>query len=171
MNKTHKLIIAALLTALVTLATLAFQVPVPATKGYINLGDSVIFIAALLLGPRYGAIAGGIGSALADLLSPYAVWAPFTLVIKGLEGFIVGYVFYKLFSGKSSIRARILAMVAGGLWMAVGYFGAETILYSMPAALVEFPGNVFQAVGSAALALPAVEVLSRVNAINNIHNQ
>jgi len=170
MSKTHKLIVAALLTALVAVATLAFQVPIPATKGYINLGDTVIFIAALLLGPRYGAIAGGVGSALADLLSPYAVWAPFTLVIKGLEGFIVGYIFYKLFSGKSSIKARAIAMVIGGLWMAIGYLGAEIILYGMPAALVELPGNVFQALGSAALALPAVEVLSRVKALKDINN-
>jgi hypothetical protein len=106
MNKTQKLVLAALLTALVTVATIAFQVPVPATKGYINLGDTVIFLAALLLGPRYGAIAGGVGSALADLLSPYAAWAPFTLVIKGLEGFIVGYVLYRLASAKGSSRFK-----------------------------------------------------------------
>jgi uncharacterized membrane protein len=167
MNKTQKMITAALLTALVALATMAFQVPVPATKGYINLGDTVIFVAALLLGPKYGAVAGGVGSALADLLSPYAVWAPFTLVIKGLEGFIVGYIFFKLFSARSSIRTKTVSMIAGGLWMAVGYFGAGAIMYGMPAALVEFPGNIFQAVGSAVLALPVVEVLSKVIAARN----
>lgn len=168
MNKTQKMITAALLTALVALATMAFQVPVPATKGYINLGDTVIFIAALLLGPKYGAVAGGIGSALADLLSPYAVWAPFTLVIKGLEGFIVGYIFYKIFAARSSVKAKAVSMMAGGLWMAVGYFGAGIILYGIPAALVELPGNMFQAAGSAVLALPVVEVLVRVLSARNI---
>jgi len=170
MNKTRKLILAALLTALVTVATMAFQVPVPATKGYINLGDTVIFLAALLLGPRYGAIAGGVGSALADLLSPYAVWAPFTLVIKGLEGFIVGYVLYRLSSAKSSAVSRIAAMALGGLWMAASYFTAEVFLYGLPAALVELPGNLFQALGSAALALPVAEVLARVKVIKNQNN-
>ncbi len=168
MNKTQKMITAALLTALVALATMAFQVPVPATKGYINLGDTVIFIAALLLGPKYGAVAGGIGSALADLLSPYAVWAPFTLVIKGLEGFIVGYIFYKMFAARESVKAKAVSMMAGGLWMAVGYFGAGIILYGIPAALVELPGNMFQAAGSAVLALPVVEVLVRVLSARNI---
>jgi uncharacterized membrane protein len=168
MNKTQKMITAALLTALVALATMAFQVPVPATKGYINLGDTVIFIAALLLGPKYGAVAGGIGSALADLLSPYAVWAPFTLVIKGLEGFIVGYIFYKIFAARSSVKAKAVSMMAGGLWMVVGYFGAGIILYGIPAALVELPGNMFQAAGSAVLALPVVEVLVRVLSARNI---
>ena len=170
MSKTHKLVIAALLTALVTLATMSFQVPIPATKGYINLGDTVIFIAALLLGSKYGAVAGGVGSALADLLSPYAVWAPFTFVIKGFEGFIVGYVFYRLSTAKGGTALRIAAMVLGGLWMAAGYFAVEIVLYGLPAALVELPGNLFQALGSAALALPVAEVLSRVNALKNINN-
>ena len=170
MNKTRKLVLAALLTALVTVATIAFQVPVPATKGYINLGDTVIFLAALLLGPRYGAIAGGVGSALADLLSPYAAWAPFTLVIKGLEGFIVGYVLYRLASAKGSVVSRIAAMALGGLWMAAGYFTVEIFLYGLPAALVELPGNLFQALGSAALALPVAEVLVRVKVIKNQNN-
>ncbi len=169
MNKTHKLIIAALLTALVTMATMAFQVPVPATKGYINLGDTVIFIAALLLGPRYGAVAGGFGSALADLLSPYGVWAPFTLVIKGLEGFLVGYVFLHMLSGKDGIGAKVIAMLVGGLWMAAGYFFAGTMLYGLPAALVELPGNAVQAIGSMVIALPVVEMLSRTDLLKNIN--
>ncbi len=163
MNKTHRLITAALLTALVTVATMAFQVPVPATRGYINLGDTIIFVSALLLGARYGAVAGGVGSALADLLSPYAAWAPFTLFIKGLEGFLAGYIFHSIFSGEKSFKARILAMAAGGLWMAAGYFGAEVVLYGSVAAFVELPGNLFQAAGSIILALPIVAVLDRVN--------
>ena len=75
----------AVLTALVAAATLSIRIPVPATQGYINLGDAVVIAAALVLGPRTGLIAGGIGSALADWLGGYAHWAPFTLIIKGLE--------------------------------------------------------------------------------------
>ncbi len=168
MDKTHRLVVVALLTALVTMATMMFQVPVPATKGYINLGDTVVFIAALLLDPKYGAVAGGLGSALADLLSPYALWAPFTLVIKGLEGFIVGYVFHCLPVGRSKTGARVTAMLLGGLWMVAGYFLTEVILYSVPAALAELPGNGVQAVGGMVLALPVVEVLSRTNLLKKI---
>ena len=69
MSNTRRMVLGALLTAMVAVATMAFQVPIPATKGYINLGDTVIFIAALLLGPGYGALAGGVGSAMADLIS------------------------------------------------------------------------------------------------------
>jgi len=163
MNKTYRLIIVSLLTALVALATIAFRVPIPATKGYINLGDSVIFISALLFGARYGAIAGGVGSALADILSGCAVWAPFTFVIKGLEGLLVGYIYFRFFSGEKSIKARIVSMIPAGLWMAAGYFGVEVILYGAPAAFVELPGNLFQAAGSILIALPIVAVISKIN--------
>jgi uncharacterized membrane protein len=78
--------------ALVTASTLLIKIPVPVTQGYINLGDAAVIIAALLFGPRTGLIAGGIGLALADWLGGYAHWAPFTLIIKGLEGFLVGLI-------------------------------------------------------------------------------
>jgi uncharacterized membrane protein len=53
-------------TTLVTASTLLIRIPVPATLGYINLGDAAVIMAALLFGPRTGLIAGEIGSALAD---------------------------------------------------------------------------------------------------------
>jgi uncharacterized membrane protein len=168
MTNTRKMVLGALLTAMVAVSTMAFQVPIPATKGYINLGDTVIFISALLLGPGYGALAGGIGSAMADLMSPYAAWAPFTLVIKGFEGFLVGYIFYRLLSGRTGIRSRALSMIVGGVWMAAGYFIAEVILYGLPAALVELPGNLIQAGGSAVIALPVVEVMRRINLLKGV---
>jgi uncharacterized membrane protein len=168
MSNTRRMVLGALLTAMVAVATMAFQVPIPATKGYINLGDTVIFIAALLLGPGYGALAGGVGSAMADLISPYAAWAPFTLAIKGLEGFLVGYLFHRLFSGRPGAGPRALSMIAGGIWMAAGYFVAELILYGLPAAMIELPGNLIQAGGSAVIALPVVEVMYRINLFKSI---
>lgn len=69
MNTLRTTSINAVFTALVTAATLLIRIPVPATQGYINLGDAVVIAAGLLLGPRTGLIAGGIGSALADWLA------------------------------------------------------------------------------------------------------
>jgi uncharacterized membrane protein len=71
--------------------TLVFQVYVPATRGYFNLGESMVYISALLFGPIVGAFSGGVGSMLADVLSGYYQYAPGTLVIKGIEGLIVGW--------------------------------------------------------------------------------
>jgi len=44
-----KLALAAVFAALVCVATLALVISIPATSGYFNLGETVIYIAALLL--------------------------------------------------------------------------------------------------------------------------
>lgn len=80
----------AISTALVCAATMFFTVYVPATKGFFNIGESMVFLSAILFGPFTGAFAGGVGSMLADLLLGYPHYAPATLVIKACEGFIVG---------------------------------------------------------------------------------
>jgi uncharacterized membrane protein len=82
--------VTAIFTALVCIATIIFSVYVPATEGFFNIGESMVFLSALLFGPYVGAFAGGVGSMLADLLLGYPHYAPATLVIKACEGFIVG---------------------------------------------------------------------------------
>ena len=81
----------ALMTAFVFITTSVIKIPIPFTNGYIHAGDTAIFLGGILLGPIHGAVAAGIGSAMADLLGGYAHWALPTLLIKGLMGFIVGY--------------------------------------------------------------------------------
>ena len=160
--QTRTLTINALAVALTSVATLAIRVPVPATQGYINLGDAVIFVAALLFGPRTGLLAGGIGSALADLLGGYAHWAPFTLVIKGVEGLLVGAL-----AGRSAFgtvwayAGAVAAATLGGACMVAGYFVTETFLYGWQPALAALSGNIVQAVGSVLVAVPCVAALLR----------
>ena len=76
-------------TALTTVATLLLVIPFPATSGYFNLGDSLVMISGLLLGPLGGFVAGGVGSALADMVG-YPHFAPITFIVKGCEGLVVG---------------------------------------------------------------------------------
>lgn len=80
----------ALFTALVFAATCIFTVYVPATRGYFNIGETMIYTAALLMGPLIGGLAGGVGAALADIFLGYGYYAPGTLVIKFCEGYLVG---------------------------------------------------------------------------------
>ena len=89
--KTREIAVTAIFTALVTATTMMIQVYIPETRGYFNLGELMVYLTALLFGPHVGAIAGGVGSALADLLTGYQIYTPATFVIKGVEGFIVGY--------------------------------------------------------------------------------
>lgn len=84
-GRTRQMVLAAMFVALGCVATMLVQIPSP-TNGYLNLGDAVVLLGAYLLGPAYGAVAGGAGPALADLLSGYAMYVPGTLVIKALMG-------------------------------------------------------------------------------------
>ena len=81
--------ITAVLIALSTLLTMFTKIPVPGIRGYFNVGDAVIMLAALLLGRKEGTLVGAIGPALADLLLGYAVFVPITFLVKGIEGFLV----------------------------------------------------------------------------------
>jgi len=153
---TRELAMSAVLAAAVCAATLIIRIPVPATSGYINLGDSMVFISALLMGARIGGIAGGVGSALADILGGYGSWAPFTLIIKGTEGFVAGHL-----SKKNSVIWSIIAVAVGGLIMVTGYFIVEVVLYGPPAAVAELPGNFFQAGSGLLIAVPVVKAIKR----------
>ncbi len=152
----RELAFSAVFAGAVCIATLIIRIPVPATSGYINLGDSMVFISALLMGARIGGIAGGVGSAIADIMSGYGSWAPFTLIIKGTEGFVAGYL-----SKKNSVIWSIIAVAVGGLIMVTGYFIVEVALYGPPAALAELPGNLFQAGSGLLIAVPVVKAIKR----------
>lgn len=117
------LVFAAISTALVCIATILFSVSVPATRGFFNIGESMVFLSAILFGPFVGAFAGGVGSMLADLLLGYYYYAPATLVIKASEGFIVGLL--TSHSPKFSkvgwrILTSLLGLLAGTLLAIIG---------------------------------------------------
>lgn len=135
----------AIFIALVAAGTIVIQVPMPATEGFVNVGDAVIFLAALLLGPLPALVAGGLGSALADLLTGYAHWAPWTLVIKGIEGWIAAAIGFHAFHHRgSAIGLPTLGMVAAAAWMVAGYLVAAIIMYGTAGALASVPGNLVQ---------------------------
>lgn len=81
--------------ALVFLATYFTRIPTPLPGGYFNLGDAVIMMAAAFLGPAGGLIAGSIGSGFADIAAAAFIYAPITLVVKGIEGLVVGLLISK----------------------------------------------------------------------------
>lgn len=131
---TLKLAIATVFAALVCIATIAFTVSVPATSGYFNIGETIIYVAALLFGPFVGAFAGGLGAAIADMLVA-PIFAPGTLVIKSCEGAIVGFLGKKLLTQTSRSNWRIyttlLGVVVGVLLATTGsfYYSGNVELY------------------------------------------
>ena len=83
--KVRKLTRAAMLSALACVLTIFPQIPTP-TGGYVHFGDSIIYIAAVFLGPVAGAVVGAVGHSLADIMSGYVVFAIPTFIMKGLMG-------------------------------------------------------------------------------------
>ncbi|MCX7772962.1 MAG: ECF transporter S component [Clostridia bacterium] len=121
-GNTRKYVLTGLMTALVFVLTFLVKIPVPYTSGYIHLGDSMIYLSVIVLGPFYGAFASGVGSMLSDILGGYAQYAIPTLVIKSLMALIMGLVL----SGKTR-RASVTSIVSAFLvWVA---FSAGTMLY------------------------------------------
>jgi uncharacterized membrane protein len=158
-----QLALAAVFAALVCVATLALVISIPATSGYFNLGETVIYIAALLFGPLVGAIAGG-GAAIADILVA-AQFAPGTLIIKGFEGAIVGFLNKKIQKITRSLTlSAAVSIIIGGLEMIAGYFIYEQLVLGYPfaTALVEVPFNIVQMLVGLVVAIPVMHVILRV---------
>lgn len=140
-KNTRKLVLSAMLAALVVAATMVVKIPSP-TNGYVNLGDCFVLLAGWLLGPWYGGAAAGIGSMLTDLLSGYPHYAPGTLIIKGLDAVAAALVFRSLGNHRA---APILSGIVGEIIMVVGYFGYSALLLGKGlAAALSIPGNLVQ---------------------------
>lgn len=139
----------ALMMGLIMVMTFIIRIPIPATQGYIHLGDCMIFMAVLVLGWKMGAVAAGIGSALADIIGGYAYYAPVTLVVKALMAMAVGlFIEAALKKGMSKTGMRvmeIIGMAIGGFVMCAGYYLAEGIMYgNWVTPLLSVPMNILQ---------------------------
>ncbi len=131
MNR-RSIVIATTYIVAVYAATIILQIYQPATGGYFNLGETVIYIAAILHGPLIAGIAGGVGASLADLSTGYAIFAPATFVIKFTEGYVAGYLIQRY-----SVRIRRYKGVAAGL---VGGLYTGLLIYF---SVVYWSGTVF----------------------------
>ncbi|MBQ3180367.1 MAG: ECF transporter S component [Firmicutes bacterium] len=138
-NKVKILTVGGLMAALIAVAT--GYLKIPTAIGYFHLGDGFIFMAAALLGP-YGALAAAIGSALADLLASYFIYAPVTFVIKGLMGLIAAFCLNK----QSSLPTQIIVMVLAEVLMVLGYFLFECLIYDYAAASAVIITNAMQGI-------------------------
>lgn len=136
------LVASGILAAVIFVLTAFLRIPIPA--GYIHLGDTGVFFAAMLLPPGVAAVCAGLGSALADLIG-FPAYVPVTFAVKGLTALV----FALLWRRKD--RLRYLAFLAV-LVIPVGYFLFELILYRN-FAWVDLPLNLLQSVVGAGLAL------------------
>lgn len=165
-SHTKKLAYAALGIALVFICTsfLNLRLPIAANGGLVHLGNVPLFIIAILYGRRFGALAGGIGMALFDVVGGWFLWAPFTLVIVSLMGYTVGAICEK----NRTMMAYVLAMTAACLIKVVGYYGAEGIIYgNWLAPMASIPGNLVQIGVAAVIVLPVLPKLRKHVAVSS----
>ena len=130
------------------------KLPIAANGGLIHLGNVPLFIGAILFGKKTGAIAGGVGMGLFDLLSGWTAWAPFTFVIVGIMGYVVGAMTEK----HDQYGWKVAAIFAAFVIKIVGYYIAEIILYgNFVAPMTSVPGNVVQIAVAAVVVLIVIE--------------
>ncbi len=163
MRDIRKMILASLFAALTCVCTLIIRIPTPGTGGYIHPGDAVVILSGIFLGPAYGACAAGIGSALADLLGGYLIYAPITLVIKALIALITGYLCRFIHRrGMHPIFCAVCGGITDVLFVTGGYFVCEIFLYGLGGAVASLFPNVIQGASGLVISLILYPVLAAV---------
>ena len=172
-EKTDNLVLTALMTCLVCLATFALKIPNPLTQGYVHIGDTFIFLSVLVLGKKNGAIASSVGAALADIMGGYAIFSIGTFIAKGLMAYVMGMLI-EAGTAKASSRSdgskelrilslapyELLAMVLGGFTEVVIYIFVNAIVYgNITVGLLSIHGNIGQFATSMVIAVVLTHAL------------
>lgn len=153
---TSEMVLTALGMALVFVATLVIKIPNP-IDGYFNLGDGFIMLFASILNPFYAFLVGGLGSALADVAGGYAYYFIWTLLIKGIEAFLISELFQRF-----GPKYRLGYYGLGSVVMVIGYFFAKWFLKgSAIIALGGIPENIVQSVVGIAIAMVALPLINK----------
>lgn len=166
-SRTYDLVLTAILIALVFVSTvfLNIKLPIGANGGLIHLGTAMLFIASILFGPKKGAIAGAVGMGIFDLLSGWVMWAPFTIVTRGLQGYLVGKIAWSNGRQGSSVAVNLLATILSVPIMLAGYYLCEWILYGNAfVPLASIPGNIVQNVVGIFISIPLSTLMQKVRA-------
>ena len=159
-TNTQKIVTSSMIAALCCVATMIIKIPSP-LKGYLNLGDCVVLISGWLLSPAYGFAAAGIGSALADVFSGYLVYAPATLVIKGIMAIVAHYCFKGIHNKLGNTPSRIIGGALAEIEMIVGYFVFEGFMYGFVPSVVNIPANAVQGVAGLIIGLILVKIFEK----------
>lgn len=163
-TRTFDLAFTAILIALVFMATffLNIKLPIKANGGLVHLGTAMLFIIAILFGPKKGAIAGAIGMGLFDLVGGYLIWVPITIVARGIQGWLVGKIAWSGGRQGDSMTRNCIAMVVSVPPMMAVYYLGEVFLYSnWIAPLLSMPGDLVQNALGLAIAIPVCLALKK----------
>lgn len=163
-NKTKFISEISVLTSLTIVITLILIIPLPSNSGYLNLSDAMIMIASNVTSPLGGFIVGALSGGICDLVAGYGAYIPFTIIIKGIEGYLAGYLFKKL----NNKTLKYLSLFICGLLMGILYFIPDFIYYGVSVALLNLPLNILQGILGATIAsLIIILIKKNKKALNN----
>lgn len=146
---TKDIVLTGLLTSMVLVATMLINIrlPISFNGGLIHMGNVMLFLAAILFGKNKGMIAGAFGMGLFDVLSGWMVWAPFTFLIRGAMGYIIGSIAHASGKKGDNMLYNFAGILISSVVMIAGYYATEGILYgNWIAPATSIPGNIVQLV-------------------------
>lgn len=150
------LCISGVLAALIFVLTAYLHIP--SYKGYIHVGDALVYLSACLLPLPFGPMVGAVGALLADCLTGYAVWAPCSVVIKAASALLFSSRSEKLLTLRNALMTVPCALLCVG-----GYYLYEAVIYgNFAAPLAGITGNVTQSLASGVLFILLSTVLDRL---------
>ena len=160
-SKTKRIVITALMAAMVCVATMIIKIPSP-MKGYLNIGDCIVLLCGWLLAPGYGFVAAGLGSALADMFSGYLTYAPATFLIKGSMA-LIAFACFKLMNKRiGRLPSQIIGAVLAEIVMVLGYYVFEGFMYGFIPSAVNIPANAVQGTAGLILGIILVKAFERL---------
>lgn len=164
------------MAAIIFVATKLTGIPVGlGYKGVVHVGDSMVFIAAIILRRRNAVLASAIGMGLFDLLSTAPMWAPFTLIAKGGMAYIAARFAYRNGYKGENVINNIFGFIFAGIWMIAAYYFSGVLIDHY---LMNFPWrqcwivqathiapDVAQVVVGMIIAVPVSKVIKKTNII------
>lgn len=162
-EKTKNLAMSALMIALIFVCTYTLKIPNPATGGYTHMGDCMMFLAVLVLGKKQGALAGGLGAALSDLLTGATLWVLPTFVIKLIMGWIMGSIVEMKLNEN---YGWIIGAILGGIWQSIAYTLVKIPMVGMAPAVASIPRILMQTLIGLVIYVVIAKLLERSSVVN-----
>lgn len=163
---TKKLTITAMFAALACVATMIIRIPTIGTGGYIHLGDAIVVLCGIFLGPFYGGLAAGIGSAMADLIGGYFNYVPITFIIKGLIAVVVYVVYSHLPKAVIPPVKCAICGIFSTLMVAFGYLFFEYFMYGS-GAFASVPANLIQGLSGLIISTILLPVMLKIKELQS----
>ena len=133
-SKILKICVTAVMAVLVWAASDFLEIQIPSIMGVnrFHLGNVMCALSGILLGPWWGFMAAGLGSALFDLMNPaFITDILITFVTKGLYGMVAGLVFFKAFKCRSNYGTEVVSALCGAVTYIILYLSKKFFLDGM----------------------------------------